>query len=163
LQGRYTWRHNAVLRHLVQCIQRHLSTTDKLYSDLEGFCNPGDIFTGARPDIAVSHNNVTHVLELTCCYERNFASSKTYKENKYADLGSRHIQACPTKLYTLEISSLGFVNYTSLNKFCKNVGIEPFPDDTIRRLGELALRCSYYIFCCRHKDWPSDISDPYVC
>ena len=161
-QGRYTWRHDVILRHLVSIICSHLGPTDKLYADLEGLTSPSDIFNNVRPDIVIVHDNISFVLELTCCYERNFGASKSYKVQKYSDIGTQNRLDMPTKLYTIEISSLGFVNDADLCKFCKSINIAPFASDTIRRLGELSLRCSYFIFCCRHKVWPNDMTDPII-
>jgi len=65
------------------------------------------------------------------------------------------------QVHTLEVSSLGFVSSASLNKFLRLVGAPPLQVKEIRRLGEMALRCSFFLFCCRHKPWPSDITDPF--
>ena len=69
LQGRYTWRHNAVIRHLVSIIESKLSQGSVLYVDLPGFSNPDAIFNSMRPDITIVNGSTVRVLELTCCYE----------------------------------------------------------------------------------------------
>src|SRR6266496_4023457 len=56
-QGRYTWRHNAVLKLLTSHIQTHLLPGDELYVDLPNFKNPQDLYTNILPDITVLHNN----------------------------------------------------------------------------------------------------------
>src|SRR6266496_1996315 len=57
-QGRYTWRHNAVLKILVQHIQTHLSEGDEIFVDLPDFKNPEDLFTNILPDITVVYTMV---------------------------------------------------------------------------------------------------------
>src|SRR6266496_2661260 len=52
-QGRYTWRHNAVLKILVQHIQSHLVAGDEIFVDLPDLINPVDLFTNILPDITV--------------------------------------------------------------------------------------------------------------
>src|SRR6266496_64392 len=84
-QGRYTWRHNVVLKILVQHIQTHLSEGDEIFVDLPDFKNPEDLFTNILPDITVIHHGAAYILELTCCYERNLEKSKLYKIDKYKD------------------------------------------------------------------------------
>ena len=162
MQGRYTWRHNAVLRQLAFMLQAALPPGDKLYVDLPGYHDPNEIFNSIRPDISVLHNNKLFILELTCCYEKNFEASKMYKLQKYTNAALHVKNNIPTEVCTIEISSLGFVNDSSVNKFCKCLNIPALSQYNIRRLGEISLRCSYFIFCCRHKPWPSDVTDPVV-
>jgi hypothetical protein len=164
MQGRYTWRHNAVLKRLANEINSRLGQNSKLYVDLPGFNSPSELFDNVRPDIVVICGNVANVLELTCCYEKNIVSSKQYKKEKYGNLITHCINPSVSHFstFTLEVTSLGFVNDLNLNKFCTNLLMPSFSKDTVRKLGEISLRCSYFIFCCRHKDWPTDVSDPYV-
>ena len=39
-QGRYTWRHNSVLRSIIDMIRPFLNPDDRLYSDLPGYEAP---------------------------------------------------------------------------------------------------------------------------
>ena len=161
MQGRYTWRHNAVLKHLVSILQAQLRPSDKLYADIEGYDNPQDIFNGSRPDLVIIRENITYVLELTCCYETNLSTSSHYKQQKYCNLQAHNLILLPTIVHTLEISSLGFVNDAGLVKLCKLLNLTSPSLYKIRQLGDICLRCSYFIFCCRHKQWPHAISDPF--
>jgi hypothetical protein len=161
-QGRYTWRHNAVLKYLVSLIQTQLLPDQTLYVDLPGFQNPNILFTTARPDIAVAQGNSVSSLELTCCYEKNLESSKLYKASKYQNLRVNKAPGVLVKTHSIEVSSLGFVNDLELAKFCRSLGIPVFDRAAIRKMGEISLRCSFFIFCNRHKPWPPDICDPYV-
>ncbi len=160
-QGRYTWRHNAVLKLLVSHLQTHLQTGDELFVDLPTFKNPQDLYTDILPDITVLHNNRAYILELTCCYERNLQSSKLYKIEKYRDPAGSCKRDLPFTVSTAEVSSLGFIPTASLAKFCKDLHIPPYQPSCLKRMGEMALRCSYFIFCCRHKAWPNNPTEPY--
>jgi len=160
-QGRYTWRHDAVLKLLTSHIQTHLAGEDELFVDLPDFKNPEELFTNILPDITVLHNNKAYILELTCCYERNLESSRLYKVEKYKDPASSCKRAISFEVATAEVSSLGFIPTSRLSKFCHSISIPPYPPDLIRRMGEMALRCSFYIFCCRHKSWPRSPTDPF--
>ncbi len=160
-QGRYTWRHNAVLKILVQHIQTHLSEGDEIFVDLPDFKNPEDLFTNILPDITVIHHGAAFILELTCCYERNLEKSKLYKIDKYKDASLSCKRNISCVVSTAEVSSLGFIPLSSLTKFCRDIGIPTYPPASLRRMGEMSLRCSYFIFCTRHKPWPGNLTEPY--
>ena len=125
-QGRYTWRHNAVLKLLVDHIQLYLPAYDELFVDLLGFKKPSWPITNILPDITVLHRGSSFILELTCCYEKNLESSKSYKIEKY----NNPSQSCKPSLtfvvQTAEVSSLGFNSTNSPAKFCKNIIISSY-------------------------------------
>lgn len=159
--GRYTWRHNAILLELVQYITPRLSTDQTLYGDLPGLLNPSEIFLSHRPDIIILCDGVAHVLELTCCHELNVIKSKQFKRDKYTNL--QPIDPSMVKnvsLFTLEITSLGITMLNDLNAFFCSINIDKLPLSTTRRLGEMALRCSYFLFCSRHRVWQSNSNPP---
>lgn len=160
-QGRYTWRHNAVLRILATHIQAHISPESDLFIDIPGLNNPQDLYTSIIPDITVLRGSRAVILELTCCYEKNIEKSRLYKLDKYKDPTESSKRELTFTVYTTEVSSLGFIPSASLSRFCADVAIPPFPSDTLRKMGEMSLRCSYYIFCCRHKPWPTSPTEPY--
>jgi len=160
-QGRYTWRHNAVLKMLATHIQTHLSSTDGLYVDLPGFKNPSDIYTSILPDITVVRDGRASILELTCCYGKNVEASRQYKLNKYKNPSASSTLSVPFFVHTAEVTCLGFVPTTDLASFCREAGIPPIPPTMVRRMGEMSLRCSFYIFCSRHKKWPENLTEPY--
>ena len=160
-EGRYTWRHNAVLRYLLAIILPKMSDHHTVYADLPDQRSPSDLFTDILPDITVVKGSSAHILELTCCYEKNFVKSREYKLTKYSDPSSSSTARLFFHVNTLEVSSLGFVYSTGLHNFLKGLGLPPLQTDQIRRMGEIALRSSFYIFCCRHKPWPATVTDPY--
>jgi len=143
-------------------IQAQLNTNVILYVDIPGIKNPNELFTNIRPDITVLHNNTACILELTCCYKRNVDSSKLYKMEKYKNPHQSSKIDIHFLVNTIELSSLGFVCVAGLNKLCRVKQIPGFVSRDIRRMGEIALRCSFFIFSCRHKPWPNDKMDPYI-
>ncbi len=160
-QGRYTWRHNAVLKLLVAHIQMHLQAGDELIVDLPGHKNPDTLYTAILPDITVVRGPKAVILELTCCYEKNLEQSKLYKLDKYKNPTTSCKRQLLFSVLTAEVSSLGFIPTANLTKFCKEVGIPTFTTSALRQMGEMSLRCSFFIFCCRHKIWPATPTDPY--
>jgi len=159
--GRYTWRHNAVLRFLLSVILPGLSPQHTIYADLPGHRSPSELYTDILPDITVVHGFDAHILELTCCYETNLVASRDNKARKYADPGGSSKERLTFHVHTLEVSSLGFVYSTGLRMFLAGLGVPPLQVETVRRMGEMALRGSFFIFCSRHKPWPACVADPH--
>ena len=75
--------------------------------------------------------------------------SKAYKVDKYADIKTKFKLPMPIQLFTVEVTSLGFVHYIDLKKFFMSLFMHNLTDVCVRKLGEISLRCSYFIFCCR--------------
>ena len=67
-QGRYTWRHNSVLRALASLLPRGIG---ELYVDLEGFRSPSEVTGDSKsPDMLIVRPDGTlYLVELTVCYE----------------------------------------------------------------------------------------------
>ena len=161
VQGRYTWRHNAVLKLISTHITPHLLPSDILLTDIPGSRSPTELFTNILPDVTVIRDGSAHILELTCCAEVNFEKSKVYKLNKYSNPSSSSKQLLSFHVHTLEVSSLGFVQSSGFKAFLNSLSLPSLSDSETRRLGEMSLRASFFIFCCRHKPWPSQPCDPY--
>src|SRR5437867_10782434 len=115
-----------------------------------------------RPDLVITNGSAISVLELTCCYEQNLDKSRMYKTSQYSNLKKRSSLNLPVKVFTLEISSLGFADFSNLKKFCTSANVSVLEADSLGRLGELSLRYSFFIFCSRHKTWPVNITDPMI-
>jgi hypothetical protein len=145
---------------LIAVVQPRLSSTQKLYVDIAGYRNPSELFDSFRPDIAVLSDDTVHVLELTCCHELNIEKSREYKQSKYQNLTLSKDIKLKLSVDFLEVTSLGFVANNGLLNFCRNLELNNLQTNLSRRLGEASLRCSFYIFCSRHKPWPDALSDP---
>ena len=81
--GRYTWRHNSILYTMCHYLSEFENVGFKLYADLIDFKSPTELFSRLIPDIVLVRNNKLVVIELTCCFETNFAKSRRYKISRY--------------------------------------------------------------------------------
>ena len=78
-EGRYTWRHNSVLKHLATYIS-NVRRDFHVYAGISGFDSPSVITGCDRPDLVISDNNQNiYVIELTIGFETNMAK-KLFKE-----------------------------------------------------------------------------------
>jgi len=59
----------------------------------------------------------------------------------------------------LEVTSLGFIDHSSLDELFMKLNYNKIPINILRKLGETSLRCPYFIFCYRHKTWLTDTCD----
>ena len=86
--GRYTWRHNFVLK-----LDEHLPTSWAISVDLPGlpYVLPSVISNSSlHPDIILwcQKTKKISLVELTVCLEENSTTSSEYKKNKYSNLVS---------------------------------------------------------------------------
>ena len=117
-QGRFTWRHDSVLKCLVHGIKTFLSKDEKLYADLPGLraCdNPSAtvpqniVATSARPDMVMGN---VKLVELTVPYNspealRNARQRKESKEIYQLLLSELDRLGYRASLTTLEVGALG--------------------------------------------------------
>ena len=169
-QGRYTWRHDSVLLHIVEMARSNLKEGYSVFSDLIGFRAPHGgvvpphiLVTTLKPDIFIV-NEITReivIVELTCPWDANIERSHNYKQEKYsalvADL-SRHFRV---KYYPVEVSVRGQVSKNNKSRF-KSFLYDCCGDP--RRLSKLividsskiAMLCSFSIFSARKEPaWSS--------
>ena len=158
---RFTWRHNSILNFLAQTLQS-INGYD-LFADLPGFRTPS-IITGDRfrPDLLLtsSNNSLLYIVELTVGYESNLESNIRRKNIKYKELIKQQRKSFnDVKFVNISISSLGVFAKESSNflTMLDDIGFEDkHKIYCIRKMMTIAIRTSYYIFCCRNKEW----SDP---
>ena len=156
-QGRYTWRHNTVLKFLAQTLPS--LQPSKLFVDLPGYLSPS-ILTGEslRPDMLLSiEDKCLYIIELTVGFETNLERNAERKEIKYRPLlkqfENKHRK---TKFINLSTSSLGMFGQASESFFnmCKELGIEQSHLNYIAiKMTTIIIRTTYYIFCMRNKPW----------
>ena len=82
-QGRYTWRHNSLLKALASfLLPRGIG---ELYVNLEGFRSPSEVpGDSKRPDMLIVRPDGTlYLVELTICYETNMPKNAQIKSNRY--------------------------------------------------------------------------------
>ena len=142
-EGRYTWRHNSVLLYLAKTLK--LLSKCSLYADLPSFLSPS-IITGdfLRPDLVLVTDTSLYILELTVGFESNLQINSDRKKAKYHSLIS---DLTPT-LGLLGKSSDSLLLFLEDLKFDK-----PSSKYIIKKIMNISIRRSYYIFCLRNKPW----------
>jgi len=153
---RFTWRHNSVLNSIAASLKPINNST--LYADLNEYHSPS-IITGDRyrPDLVLKTSNTLYILELTVGFESNLKKNADRKKNKYkeliSDLSSDYSHV---KFINLSISSLGVFS-SECSSFIQMLESLDFDKKqrnyVIRRMINIAIRTTYYIFCCRNKVW----------
>ena len=172
--NRYTWRHNSIIQTFCNNLLKTACYNFRLYTDIEGFENPATLFksrqqclttTGpqqndllhrVRPDTAIETRDTLTVIEFTYPYENNATKSREYKETRYKEIKSDLLTPSSNfQLIFLEVTSLGFVTKTikTFRNFLKSININE--RYLIEKLQEKAIRCSYFIYCCRNKNGTS--------
>ena len=122
-QGRYTWRHNSVLRIIHDTFKEIADPSWTLYCDLTGTTKvagttiPPDILaTQQRPDLVLLNRTSKSIIiiELTIPFDQNIPTAHDYKTNKYSslilDLGEQSYDA---KLFCLEVGSRGLITHSN--------------------------------------------------
>ena len=125
-QGRYTYRHNSVLKHIISVARSGLSKSDpdrnvSIFHDIPGEagfskgttipteCSP----TNLIPDLVIFWKNIKKVfiLELTVPFEHGIDRAHQFKSNKYAPLVSDIQNNNYDVTYiAIEIGSRGFIS-----------------------------------------------------
>ena len=111
--------------------------------------------------LASSSNSLLYVVELTVGYESNLYKNVRRKQEKYKDLIKQlRNDFKDDKFVNISMSSLGvFANESvTFMKMLDNVGFsETHKMYCVRKMTSIAIRTSYYIFCCRDKDWENPV------
>ena len=156
--GRYTWRRNSVLLHISRTLS--LLQDSSLYADLPSFPFPS-LITGdsLRPDLVlVLNSTAVHLLELTVGFESNLTINSERKSDKYRPL----ILALQEKHYVVKfinisMSALGMFGTSSdsFSSILKGLHFDTTrQQQIIMKASNIAIRCTYFIFCKRNKSWP---------
>ena len=130
-----------------------------MFVDLPGFENPS-VITGdeQRPDLLLSTpNNNLYIVELTVGFETNLTNNVIRKKSKYEDLVRKQKENFGTvKFINLSISALGIFDkecHTFLEMLNDLDLDKKYQNYYIRNIINIAIRTTYYIFCCRNKKW----------
>ena len=153
--GRYTWRHYSVLLSCKIILLQNCS----IYADLPFFSSPS-LITGdsLRPDLAlVSPDNTLYLFELTVGFETNIEKNSNRKATKYKpllrDLNYRYRSI---NFVNLSMSALRIFDSSSdsLLTMMDDLGFDNNSrNQVIKKIINLSVRCTYYIFCRRDKAW----------
>ena len=157
-QGRYTFRHNRVLKEIVDKID---TNRFKVYSDIEGFkigggtIPPDIIVTAEKPDLVMidplgfSGKPWVTIVELTCPWEERLDQARTHKTDKYASLfedirGSGH----GVTYIPLEVGVRGIMGAAQKEaiKSIADYTTSGKPKELMKALSLQAITSSYYIF-----------------
>ena len=121
-QGRFTWRHDSVLKSIVTFVHSKLRPGFSLFSDLTGFQSPSGgvipphvLVTPLRPDVFLINEESREVVlfELTCPWEQNIDRSHEYKENKYAPIVADMSRNYKVFHFSVEVAARGFISKQS--------------------------------------------------
>jgi hypothetical protein len=161
-QGRYTWRHDNIVRYITDNIDKEKYT---MYSDIDGSQteNGGTIpsrltVTPLKPDIVILDEKSINIFELTVPFETNINKRHTDKTNKYAHFLT-DIKALSPSVEAFEIGSRGTITPDNKKRLHK---IHSFIDKKItfksftHTISQLAITSSYYIYI--HRKDPTWIS-----
>ena len=157
--GRYAWHHNSVLSYLAKSMS--LIKNALLYVDLPSFSSPS-LITGdsLMPDLVLVLNNATvYLLELTVGFETNIKINNDRKAAKYRPLlANLCIEYTNINFVNISISALGIL-VTSLNTFLQILNDlnfnQNFAHHIFMKASNVEIRCAYYIYCRRNKQWTS--------
>jgi hypothetical protein len=167
LLGKYTWRHNSVLKRVVTFIREHLPKDWDLLVDLEDDPNfyvtlPNELTSkNLRPDIVVLYKRkkCVYMLELTVPDDENIEEAHKKKNKKYdVLLQDMTANGFHPSLLCFEVSSRGFHNGSlsfmlrslfaqtimkeeeSKKRFLKQLGV------LCREVSLCSLKCSYALW-----------------
>ena len=152
---RYTWRHNSVLLFLARSFSSLQNCL--LYADLLFFSSPF-LITGdsLRSDlILISPDNNLYLLELTVGFETNIEKNSSRKATKYKPL-LRDLNSSYRSIHfiNLSISALGIFESSSdsiVRVMDELVFDKNSRSQIIKKIINVSVWCTYYIFCRRNK------------
>ena len=130
-----------------------------LYADLPSFPSP-PLITGhsLRPDLVFVLNNTTvYLLELTVGFESNIKVNSERKAAKYHPLLT-NLRTEYTNINSVNLSMSALSIYgTSSDTFLQMIKDLNFNQNLIHQIimkaSNIAIRCTYYFYCRRNKQW----------
>ena len=159
-EKRWNWRHDSILINIARCMAKIPGVT--VYCDIENseFHTPS-VITGdeKRPDIVVVKEDLCMVLELTVGFETNMKKNTERKLNHYKDLIARLNNTYRVKFVNLSMGGVGIIGKDStVQKTFMEMGLEKAETMyLIRKIINVCLRSTYFIFCQRNKAWESPV------
>jgi hypothetical protein len=171
-QGRYTWRHNSVLRKIMDALKDIKDQSWKIYCDLSGATKtagttiPPEILpTQQRPDLVLINaaSSSIIIVELSVPFEANIHKAHEHKENRYASLvNDLREQGYDTDLFCVEIGSRGLISSSNKHAFNSIFSLVTNNKKPMKRvmnkflksISQCAMVCSYSIFYSKYdEDW----------
>ena len=157
--GRWNWRHDSILINISRMISKVPGVT--VYCDVDDteFHSPS-VITGdrERPDIVVIKERECTILELTVGFETNMMKNSERKRKKYANLIERLESDYNVTYHDLSMGGIGTISKDSMNMidmFQKLGLLKEESTYLMRKVINVCIRSTYYIFCQRNKEWES--------
>lgn len=164
-QGRYTWRHNSILRHILTNLKGLIGTENNdvlIFSDLSGFTTTGGtlpvnvIVSKLKPDIVIQNTKEKsiHLVELTVPFETNIKKAHDRKHKKYIDLVSDiSDNGFTCDLTCFEVGSRGLITPENVGRIAEIFSfIKSKPHRAlVKELSKMALLSSYTIWNARQE------------
>ena len=154
---RFTWRHDSILNFIAETLQT--TCTVQIYAYLPGFRTPSIISGDAyRPDLLlITPDDKLYIVELPVGFETNLHNNVERKKAKYEDLIEEMKENFGSvKFVNLSISCLGVFDREcrTFLEMLDTLGLgESYQRYCIKKIMSYAIRATYYIFCCRNKEW----------
>ena len=131
----------------------------ELYVDLEGFRSLSEVTGDSKsPDMLIVRPDGTlYLVELTICYETNMPKNAQIKSNRY-ETTIEHLKSSLTgvKFVNLVVSALDIFYKDSKTLITLFEDFKITRQEhayIIRKINNIAIRTSYYIFCMKGKSW----------
>ena len=156
---RFTWRHDCVLNFIAKTLQTMKSSN--LFADLPGYKSPSIIAgdTCRRDLLFTISKDCLYIIEFSVGYESNLQNNVDRKEERCKDLIKQQMKQFKTvKFIIFSISCLGNFSNECQNflEMLSDIGLDKKHQKfCIKKIMSIAIRASYYIFCCRNKEWPN--------
>ena len=152
--GRYSTRHDDVLKVIFDFLQHNMAAGFQITADLPGqqYTFPQDIAPmDLRPNIVMWSTSAIYLVELTVPFETNIAGAAERKVHRYHELSNACGHSHNTSIITLEVGSRGFLNTTGFQQLYRLVQAKAsdratFERDIIRHV----VLSSYDIWCKRN-------------
>ena len=136
----------------------HIQKSDRrVYCDVDGFLSPTIITTeDFRPDLVITTNTNIYIMELTVGFETNIRKNEERKQSKYTDSINNLSKEKKVLFVNLSMGACGVVGKESgkLFSMLKELGMNEMESHfLIRKLMNVCIRSTYFIFCKREKAW----------
>ena len=155
-EKRWNWRHDSILLNIARFMAKIPDI--KMYCDVENseFQTPS-IITGdeKRPDIVAIKDNRCMILELTVGFETNIEKNIERKRASYEELITRLKRKYQVSFVNLSMGAIGVIGKgCNLKKVFKEMGLDEKESTYLtRRIINVCIRTTYYLFCQRNKEW----------
>ena len=154
LDKRYNWRHYSILLFIAKLFRSMSEIT--VYCDILDFLNPSIVMGERhRPDIVLVNGKRVMLLELTVGFETNLQKNFKRKHDRYKVLVTDLCKKYSVSYVNLSLGAIGVTCAGSnvqktFSKFGMDLNTINF---ALKRIANVCIRSTYYIFCMRNKGW----------